>query len=96
MDDKEITDVHWTDPKTILAESLAEKLWLAPPQVYELTRMAQFESAGSLEAVCKMRKEQGCETWLPLFYKCNDGTLSCLPGNNHRMYEYSLKGSFKK
>ncbi|TRY64117.1 hypothetical protein TCAL_00446 [Tigriopus californicus] len=81
FDDKEVTELCWTEPLAMLEDAKAGKLELAPPQVYEFTRMARFEKIEDLEKDVSSRAKQGVSTTFPVLFKCPDCTLSVLPGD---------------
>lgn len=82
MDEVEITDLCWTDPESILDQAKNQKLWLAPPQVYELNVVKACQDIQSQKEDSMRRNAKGVETWMPVFIKCKDGRLSILPGLN--------------
>lgn len=81
LENKEITDVQWTDPETVLQDCREKRLWLAPPQVYELTRMRQHATFDGLRRMTVSRARAGLSTWMPVFFTCKDGFISTLPGD---------------
>ena len=82
MDGKEISHLVWSDPETVLAEADSEKIELAPPQVYELTRMAKFGEMSALKKAVLSGQSNGVESMMPVIYACRDGVLSALPGDD--------------
>lgn len=81
LDDKEVTELCWTEPLAMLEDAKAGKLELAPPQVYEFTRMARFDNIEDLKKDVLIRDKEGVSTTFPVFFKCPDCTLSVLPGD---------------
>lgn len=57
------------------------KLWLAPPQMYELCRLAHFSDAEDLQLFAKRRQSSGLERWLPIGQKIRNEIMTLLPGN---------------
>lgn len=56
-------------------------IWLAPPQLYELSRLAEINSAENLKIFSKKRQQQGIERWLPIRCKTKNGDImTILPG----------------
>ena len=54
-----------------------EKIWLAPPQFYELSRLAAFESYQDLKDFSQERAENfSVEVWFPVQYLLK-GNKSC-------------------
>eukprot|EP00794_Sanderia_malayensis_P015944 gene15944-17547_t len=82
QDDKEVVHAQWNQPYNMLQDHLDQKLWVAPPQAYELTRLARFKTLNELSTFAKMREKHGTEKWLPFRYLCNDCLLSVLPGDD--------------
>ena len=41
-DGAEVSKVIWSDPESVLVQNQAEKIWIAPPQIYELRRILNF------------------------------------------------------
>ncbi len=57
------------------------QIWLAPPQLYELSRLAQINSAEDLKIFSKKRQVDGIERWLPIRCKTKNGhIMTILPG----------------
>ena len=82
LDEKEVTDVIWKDPGQILKESQDGKVMLAPPQVYELTRMSHVRDFEQLRDVTERRQSEGVKTFFPILMKTSDGIqFSPLPGD---------------
>ena len=80
-DDKEMTAMRWGDPDEILTEHHTGDIVLAPPQVYELTRMRTVSAMSELRDFSKRLEPMGVNTWLPVIYPCSDGFISVLPGD---------------
>ena len=80
-DDKEMTAMRWGDPDEILTEHHKGDIVLAPPQVYELTRMRTVSAMSELRDFSKRLEPMGVNTWLPVIYPCSDGFVSVLPGD---------------
>ncbi len=79
LDDKEIVDAIWTTPAEILGRR--DMVYLAPPQVYELTRLSAVRSFDNLRCICDQKDQEGVDTWLPVLRPCSDSTISILPGD---------------
>jgi len=82
LDQAEVTAVQWTDPASLLWQFYQRKLWLAPPQVYELSRLLHFRVMEDLAKFSSTREQEGLTTWLPVRMECEDGMLSILPGDS--------------
>ncbi len=48
--------------------------------MYELCRLAHFNSAEELKIFSKERQQEGTERWLPIRRQAKDGLLTILPG----------------
>jgi len=81
LDQQEVTAVQWTDPASILQQFYNKELWLAPPQVYELSKLLRLTNLDNLDRVSTDRQHHGLSTWLPVRMECQDGLLSLLPGD---------------
>ncbi len=69
-DTTEVTDALWTDPDSILEDSREEKLWLAPPQVYELHRMRRSgRDFSELRRGCRRLSNRHLPTWMPVLIR---------------------------
>ncbi|KAF5915788.1 hypothetical protein HPG69_018133 [Diceros bicornis minor] len=62
----------------------AEKIWLAPPQFYEIRRVENFASLSDLRKFCLDRALEGTERWLPITLLTADGRLQLLPGMSYQ------------
>ena len=82
LDNQEITSMQLSDPKTLLQNHFDGKLWLAPPQFWEISRMSNFTKFEELQNFSAKRECRGCETWLPVLTHCNDGYYSIYPGDD--------------
>ena len=82
QDQLEVTASQWTDPASCLQQCTDRQLWLAPPQVYELSKLLNLTRLADLERSARLRQRHGLETWLPVRVECEDGLLSLLPGDH--------------
>jgi len=82
LDQAEVTAVQWTDPASLLHQYYERQLWLAPPQVYELSRLINFTAQQDLAQFAANRHKEGLITWLPIRIKCDDGMLELMPGDS--------------
>eukprot|EP00092_Neocalanus_flemingeri_P040451 GFUD01044052.1.p1 GENE.GFUD01044052.1~~GFUD01044052.1.p1 ORF type:complete len:444 (+),score=141.66 GFUD01044052.1:111-1442(+) len=82
LDQAEVTAVQWTDPASLLHQFYDRQLWLAPPQVYELSRLLNFRAQHDLGQFSEIRHQKGLTTWLPIRMECEDGILALLPGDS--------------
>lgn len=57
------------------------EIQLAPPQIYELARLARFDKVEALNTFVQHRESSGLIQFVPLLGKCSDGVrLAILPG----------------
>ena len=82
LDNQEVTSMKYTDPTSILHDHTDGKLWLAPPQFWEISRIANLSSFDNLKDFSVKREMKGCETWLPILKFCKDGHYSIYPGDD--------------
>lgn len=81
VDNAEVTKPIWCNPPSILEEHRLESVFLAPPQVYELSRMLHFSSMDRFSRYLAARQVLGTERWLPVMLTYDDGAVSLLPGD---------------
>ena len=75
--DKEVSQIQFLEPEEALKMHSEEKIWLAPPQFYELSRLAAFESYQDLKNFSQERAENfSVEVWFPVQYLLK-GNKSC-------------------
>lgn len=92
--DKEVSEVQFLSPSTALQLHSDKKIWLAPPQVYELSRLASFTDCKELKTFAKQRTtEKGVVTWLPIIAICSDGQVSLYPGDDLYPANPDFKGT---
>ncbi|KAF6031981.1 NUDT19 [Bugula neritina] len=58
------------------------KLRVAPPQLYELSRLLNFQSLDELRHYTKTRNRWGTERMFPVGIRCLDGAIRVLPGDS--------------
>ena len=66
----------------MLEEHVQERLFLAPPQVYELSRIHHLNSFNSVHEFACKRALMGTHRWLPVLATYKDGAISFLPGDS--------------
>ncbi|XP_014650228.1 PREDICTED: nucleoside diphosphate-linked moiety X motif 19, mitochondrial [Ceratotherium simum simum] len=77
----EVVAYQWSSPSEATECFVAEKIWLAPPQFYEIRRLENFASLSDLHKFCLDRALEGTERWLPITLLTADGRLQLLPGD---------------
>lgn len=60
---------------------MSKKIWLAPPQFYELRRLEHFASLSDLHKFCLDRALEGVQRLLPITLLTADGMVQLLPGD---------------
>lgn len=65
----------------MLDEHSTSDVFLAPPQVYELSRLCNFTEFDSLRQFALERQSDGSERWLPVISTYQDGAIALLPGD---------------
>ena len=76
----EMVGFDWQTPLHALIASASEKSRLAPPQVYECSRLASFVDTNELMKFAEERQKLGCELIFPVRLKCADGIVVIFPG----------------
>ena len=71
---------QWQSPVAILQEHHRQQSWLAPPQIYELSRLCRFADISELAKFAEQREQIGMARWLPVRMNCTDGMITALPG----------------
>ncbi|KAG8437382.1 hypothetical protein GDO86_008178 [Hymenochirus boettgeri] len=80
-DKKEVTAFKWFTPSEALEEYRLHKIWIPPPQFYELRRLCNFAPIHNLHQFSTQRALKGCEQWMPVVAQCEDGIIHTLPGD---------------
>lgn len=65
----------------MLSEHLQAKAFIAPPQIYELSRLANFRQYEELKNFSMHREQFGIERWTYYVNGLADGALLALPGD---------------
>ncbi|KAI1281965.1 Nucleoside diphosphate-linked moiety X motif 19 [Halotydeus destructor] len=93
LDNKEVTTLKWVTSLEMLDEHIQERVFLAPPQVYELSRVHKLSSYLDVKHFTHDRQKQGTERWLPVIATYEDGALSVLPGDDFYPAEPDMIGT---
>ncbi|XP_063738162.1 nucleoside diphosphate-linked moiety X motif 19 [Eleginops maclovinus] len=83
QDEREIEHFQWSTPSEVLQSYYAGELWIAPPQLYELSRMCRLPLLEDLHNFSSKRAKEGCEQWLPVISLKDKQLLSLLPGDKN-------------
>ncbi|KAM8894867.1 acyl-coenzyme A diphosphatase NUDT19 [Spinachia spinachia] len=81
QDDKEIVSVKWSTPSEVLSSYQAQEFWIAPPQVYEISRMCRVPLLSDLHNFSSRRATEGCEQLLPVLSLQDEHHTALLPGD---------------
>ncbi|XP_053202849.1 acyl-coenzyme A diphosphatase NUDT19-like [Panonychus citri] len=92
LDNTEVTKLMWGTPSELIDEHTNKKVYLAPPQVYELGRLNNLTKFDQVEKFSREREKFGVERWLPIISKYSDGAISLLPGDDAFPSEPDLIG----
>ncbi|KAH8255319.1 hypothetical protein KR038_000918 [Drosophila bunnanda] len=82
IEPNEVKDCAWRSPLDYLQACLKKELWLPPPQFYELSRCLNFPSLDDLRKFAEKRSEKGIDLIHPVMYKCKNGVVHLLPGDD--------------
>uniref|UniRef100_A0A182T441 Nudix hydrolase domain-containing protein n=1 Tax=Anopheles maculatus TaxID=74869 RepID=A0A182T441_9DIPT len=78
----EVQEYYWDTPASLLEAHREEKLWLAPPQTYELTRLSYIYDIDELARFAAQRNRKGSTLLCPVQYNAADGVIFVLPGDD--------------
>ncbi|XP_026574902.1 nucleoside diphosphate-linked moiety X motif 19-like [Pseudonaja textilis] len=81
-DRREVADCRWSTPLEAVELFNSGKVWIAPPQLYELHRLCHFSSLHDLERFSSERALEGCERWMSVTLTASDGHMQLLPGDD--------------
>lgn len=76
-----LKSLQWCTPTGMLDEHSTADVFLAPPQVYELSRLCNFNEFDALRQFAAERQSLGVERWLPVISTYQDGAVALLPGD---------------
>ncbi|XP_003745029.1 nucleoside diphosphate-linked moiety X motif 19 [Galendromus occidentalis] len=93
LDQSEVVTLRWTTPLAILEEYSGGSVFLAPPQVYEMSRLATMSSFNNLAKLARERERLGVERWMPVVGAANDGVVALLPGDDLYPAEPDIYGN---
>lgn len=81
-DEAEVSGIDWLTPQQVLRLHNEGTAFLAPPQVYELARIANFAAIDHLSEFSANREQHGIERWCSKITGLHDGALLALPGDD--------------
>ena len=95
--DKEVSEVQCLSPSEAMDLHIQQKIWLAPPQCYELSRLHTFQNWSELRTFSQQRSSAyGVATWFPVQAVCQDGHAALYPGDDWYPDHPDLTGSDEK
>ena len=71
---------QWINPADLLLQFRDGEFNLAPPQVYEVSRLLGHPQLEQLESHARQRATLGHTRWMPIRIKHKDGVVAALPG----------------
>ncbi|XP_062404471.1 nucleoside diphosphate-linked moiety X motif 19 [Sardina pilchardus] len=92
QDEKEIVHFKWSTPIEVLQSYEAREMWIAPPQMYDLSRLCHFSDLDDLHRFAQQRSLEGCEQWLPIRLTSADCYMSLLPGDELYPEQVDMSG----
>uniref|UniRef100_A0A8D0DUU0 Acyl-coenzyme A diphosphatase NUDT19 n=1 Tax=Salvator merianae TaxID=96440 RepID=A0A8D0DUU0_SALMN len=81
LDQAEVTAYQWSMPSEAIELFKSQKIWIPPPQLYELYRLCNFSSLSDLHKFASERALEGCERWMSVLLIAPDGFIQLLPGD---------------
>ncbi|XP_062897678.1 nucleoside diphosphate-linked moiety X motif 19 [Mobula hypostoma] len=80
-DGREIISHSWMTPTEVIEHHQSEKLYVPPPQWYEIGRLCRFHCLQDLQRFSQDRSVEGCERWLSVRLMASDGFAALYPGD---------------
>ncbi|KAH9515499.1 Nucleoside diphosphate-linked moiety X motif 19, mitochondrial [Bulinus truncatus] len=87
-DSNETEEGVWLSPSGVLKACVEQIVSLAPPQLYELSRLIHFTNIYDLLSLSWKHSSYRSEQWMPVIFQCQDSLLFVLPGDD--MYPSDL------
>ncbi|KAK3086639.1 hypothetical protein FSP39_021281 [Pinctada imbricata] len=81
QDNKETVHAQWASPDSLIADHFNEESFIAPPQVYELLRLFNFQDADKLHQFSVERTSKRVNRYFPVQVNCTDGVAILYPGD---------------
>jgi len=81
-DEKEMSHAVWSTPKQLVTDHIHGNVRLAPPQLYEMSRLLRFQKFEEISKFSVSREVKGSKRLLPVRIKLSDGIVSLLPGDD--------------
>ena len=74
--------LQWSSPGELIGTYVRSEGGLAPPQVYELSRLLNFQDADKLHRFSVERTSHRVTRWFPVPVFCSDGYIVAYPGKS--------------
>ncbi|GJQ88014.1 hypothetical protein Trydic_g12938 [Trypoxylus dichotomus] len=81
-EETEVEQLEWASPTDYLIRNMNKEITLAPPQVYELSRLRNFKKIDDLLRFANERANEGIERYFPMRIKTREGLCTLLPGDD--------------
>ena len=98
--DREVSEVECFSPAEAVNLHVNEKIWLAPPQCYELSRLNTLFKSGNLSDLRTFAQQRalrhGLSTWFPIQALCRDGHAALYPGDDWYPSQPDLTGTLER
>lgn len=78
----EVTEVMWKNPMEYIESYRNDEVWMQPPQIYELSRLAGVSEIENVQKFASERNFKGSTLFLPVKHKCKNGLVGVLPGDD--------------
>uniref|UniRef100_A0A182MSR0 Nudix hydrolase domain-containing protein n=1 Tax=Anopheles culicifacies TaxID=139723 RepID=A0A182MSR0_9DIPT len=79
----EVQQYFWDTPTNLLEAHKAERIWLTPPQAYELKRLSYLNDIAQVVSFAKAtRFGKGTTPLCPVAFTASDGIVLALPGDS--------------
>ncbi|XP_037051313.1 nucleoside diphosphate-linked moiety X motif 19-like [Bradysia coprophila] len=82
MEKNEVQEFLWDSPRNLLKMFADNKIWLPPPQCYELLRLCHINDIDDVVSFAKSRNNKGITLHLPMYYEATDGSVFAYPGDD--------------
>lgn len=77
---------QWSTPDEVIRNYSQSRIGVAPPQLFEISRLLNFHDVGKLEGYMWERSGDVIERILPVAIHCDDGIIVVYPGKNTWTY----------
>ncbi|KAL5021312.1 hypothetical protein ScPMuIL_000467 [Solemya velum] len=81
-DAKETIASQWSTPDEVIRNYSQSRIGVAPPQLFEISRLLNFHDVGKLEGYMWERSGDVIERILPVAIHCDDGIIVVYPGDD--------------